>query len=55
MTRSQQALTQSDPYQFSIAHFVYRTLDREGKTITFFFADQSTLTFKISYTPMEVE
>lgn len=50
-----QALRASDPYKFSIAHFKERVLDRENRTITFVFADMTALTFKISYTPVEVE
>lgn len=49
------AIRAEDPYQFSIAHFKERVLDRENRTITFVFADMTALTFKISYTPVEVE
>lgn len=38
-----------DPYAFSIARFVLRTLDRELRTVTFIFHDASTITFNIRY------
>lgn len=42
-----------DQYDAAIACFEQRDLDREAHTITFHFADQSKLTFKITYTVME--
>lgn len=39
-----------DQYQQAIACFSYRNVDRETNTVTFHFADKSTLTFQISYT-----
>ena len=39
-----------DQYQQAIACFSSRDLDRENHTVTFHFADKSTLTFQISYT-----
>lgn len=39
-----------DQYQQAIACFTFRNVDRENNTVTFHFADESTLTFKISYT-----
>lgn len=40
----------SDQYKQAVAHFSYREVDRENNTVTFHFADKSTLTFKVSYT-----
>ena len=37
-------------YDAAIACFVHRDLDREARTITFYFADGSRLKFNISYT-----
>lgn len=42
-----------DQYDAAIACFARREQDREAHTITFHFADQSKLTFKITYTVME--
>lgn len=39
-----------DQYQQAIACFSFRNVDRENNTVTFHFADKSTLTFKVSYT-----
>ena len=39
-----------DQYQQAIACFTLRNVDRENNTVTFHFADKSTLTFKVSYT-----
>lgn len=38
-----------DPYGMSIAMFKDRFTDRESRTVTFHFSDESTLTFKVSY------
>lgn len=42
-----------DQYDAAIAYFARREQDREARTITFHFSDQSKLTFKITYTVME--
>ena len=42
-----------DQYQQAIACFSVRNVDRETNTVTFHFADHSTLTFKVSYTLVE--
>ena len=46
---SDRAAMQRDPYEFCIAHFEYRTFDREARTVTFHFRDTSALTFNIRY------
>lgn len=47
--------SKSDPYGMSIAMFKDRFTDRESRTVTFHFADKSTLTFKVRYTLLEEE
>ena len=42
-----------DQYQQAIACFSFRKVDRETNTVTFHFRDESTLTFKVSYTLVE--
>lgn len=42
--------TGPDACSKAIACFSSRDLDRENHTVTFHFADKSTLTFKVSYT-----
>lgn len=42
-----------DQYQQAIACFSFRNVDRETNTVTFHFADDSKLTFKVSYTLAE--
>ena len=46
---------QPDPYESSIACFAYRAKDTEARTVTFHFADQSSLTFRISYALEEAD
>ena len=49
MSHAERALESPDPYQYCIAHFAYRELDRVGHSITFKFEDGSELTFDIRY------
>lgn len=49
MTHEERAKQSSDPYQYCIAHFAFRELDRCNRTITFRFDDGSELTFSIRY------
>lgn len=48
-TRAELARLADDPYGYCIAHFSLRTLDRELRTVTFKFDDESQLTFNIRY------
>lgn len=48
MSVADKAKLADDPYAFSIARFVLRTLDRDLRTVTFFFED-SSITFNIRY------
>lgn len=49
MSRAERARQADDPYGYCIAHFSLRTLDRELRTVTFHFSDDSSLTFHIRY------
>lgn len=49
MSHAEQALLAPDPYHYCIGHFVFRELDRVGRSITFKFEDGSELTFDIRY------
>lgn len=49
MSVADKAKLADDPYAFSIARFVLRTLDRELRTVTFVFDDASAITFNIRY------
>lgn len=49
MSLADKAKLADDPYAFSIARFVLRTLDRDLRTVTFLFEDDSSLTFNIRY------
>lgn len=49
MSVADKAKRADDPYAFSIARFVLRTLDRDLRTVTFVFEDDSILTFNIRY------
>lgn len=47
--RAELAQLADDPYGYCIAHFSLRTLDRDLRTVTFHFGDDSSLTFNIRY------
>lgn len=49
MQTADKAKLADDPYAFAIAKFVLRTLDRDLRTVTFVFEDDSSLTFNIRY------
>lgn len=49
MTHAEQAKQSSDPYQYCIAHFEARYIDRAERTIRFVFADESEVTFSVRY------
>lgn len=49
MTIAERAQLVDDPYGYCIAHFSLRTIDRERRTVTFHFSDESSLTFNIRY------
>lgn len=49
MSRANLARLADDPYGYCIAHFSLRTLDRDLRTVTFHFSDDSSLTFNIRY------
>lgn len=49
MTHAEQAKQSSDPYQYCIAHFEARYIDRAERTILFVFADESEVTFSVRY------
>ena len=42
-------------YSAAVACFSHRELDRQGHSVTFHFADRSTLTFKITYALVKEE
>lgn len=48
-SRAELARLADDPYGYCIAHFSLRTLDRELRTVTFKFDDESEITFNIRY------
>lgn len=48
-TRAELARLADDPYGYCIAHFSLRTLDREIRTVTFKFDDESSITLNIRY------
>lgn len=49
MSVADRARLADDPYAFSIARFVLRMRDRDARTITFIFDDDSTLVFNVRY------
>ena len=49
MSVADKAKLADDPYAFSIARFVLRTLVRDLRSVTFLFEDDSRLTFNIRY------
>lgn len=49
VTIAERAVMADDPYDYCVARFALRTLDRELRTVTFHFADESSLTFNIRY------
>lgn len=46
---------QPDPYAAAIEVFSRRDPDRLNRKITFWFADDSSLSFQITYTPIDEE
>lgn len=49
VTIAERAVMADDPYDYCIARFTWRALDRKLRKVTFHFADESSLTFNIRY------